>query len=633
MNYSRRILAFKHLWLTWLATSLLIGGGLGAGVQAADYRELPVIQPVVSCEQLATADLSAAAGAAVTLKATSISETAKGPFCKVTGNIAPTIGFEVDLPVAHWTQRFVQGGCGAYCGNVHIDINQASACRPALNGEFVVASDDLGHEGGMGSPVGDAAFGADPQKKIDFAYRANHLTTLVAKALIKRFYGQPQQYAYFVGCSDGGREALTEAERFPEDFDGISAGAPVALINVHNTFYHGWETAANKRADGSYILLRGRLEILHAAVIAHCAASAGVDNGLLQLPMACSFDPAWVQCAAGSTDTSNCLSAEETTVAQKIYDGPFDAAGHRFEISGFPLGSEKAWRLPENATTATAGPGGGGMSGGTLKYLMLPTVSDESPEQLSASFAYTEAWFRKVSELAPLYNAANTNLRPFEKHHGKLILWHGGADESQPPATTLAYYQGVQQQLGRAVTDTFVRFFLLPGVGHCGGGDGPNQLDVLTPLMAWTELQRAPEKIIVGKTAGQPQMMGPPPAAAPMGQATAGGPNAGGPPGAAVAPGASGAPQGQGGFGQRPPGNPFASPAQPTLYTRPLYPFPYVAHYRGQGDPNDAASYVPVKSAAALPLQFHTEALTLIGPDNQKFYHVDNGQLVADTGK
>jgi feruloyl esterase len=180
--------------------------------------------------------------------------------------------------------------------------------------------------GAMGS------FGADPDARIDFAYRANHEATLAAKALIKIFYGQPQKHSYFVGCSDGGREPLAEAERYPNDFDGISAGAPVLLFSLHNSFFHGWEGVANKRADGSPILLRSRMSMVHDAVLAHCPTLSGVQDGLLEDPFGCKFDPVWVQCAPGAADNSKCLTAEETAVLQKYYDGPTDAQGHYFTI-------------------------------------------------------------------------------------------------------------------------------------------------------------------------------------------------------------------------------------------------------------------------------------------------------------
>lgn len=450
----------------YLAFSVLFAGLiLLVGPSAAKAETLPTIKPVISCEDLAKADLSKATDSSVVVQSATVLETPKGNYCKVRGTIKPAVSFEVDLPIEHWTQRYLEAGCGGMCGDVRASIGNASSCVPALNGEFAVAADDLGHSGGMGAPGGGGvmgSFGADPEARIDFAYRANHETTLVAKALIQAFYGQPQKYAYFVGCSDGGREALAEAERYPNDFDGISAGAPVLLISLHNSFFHGWEAVVNKRADGTPILLRNRISILHDAVSAHCPTLSGVQDGLLEDPLGCKFDPAWVQCAAGATDTSKCLTGEETAVVEKYYDGPSDAQGHHFTISGYAPGSELQWNLP-NSATGSAGGMSGGMAKGNIQYLFMPTVLSDDEV---AKFTLNKDWFDRINQVgAPLYNAGNTNLRPFEAHGGKLILWHGLADDSVPPAMTVAFYQGVQKQLGDKLTDSFVRLFLIPGVG------------------------------------------------------------------------------------------------------------------------------------------------------------------------
>lgn len=192
--------------------------------------------------------------------------------------------------------------------------------------------------------------------------------------------------------------------------------------------------------------------------------------------------------------------------------------------------------------------------------------------------------------LAPLFNAANTDLRPFEAHGSKLILWHGTEDLVVQPAVSVAFYEGVQKEMGAKTTDSFLRFFLLPGVGHCSGGEGPNQIDLLSSIMAWVELHRAPTMIVAGKTAAT------------------GGPG--------------------GGMGG--PVRPFALPVQPTLFKRPIYPFPYVAKYTGKGDPNDAANYTKARSSLQVPQVFDTQAATLFRPNNQKFFHVEDGQLTPD---
>ena len=613
--------------LTLLFFLLMIGAM--AKAQGATGAQLSVVKPVMGCEQMASADLSAAVGAPVKIDSAKLVETPKGSYCKIAGKIAPEVGFEVDLPAEHWTQRFLESGCGAFCGDIHTNIGQASSCMPALNGEFAVAGDNLGHEKDMKN---DAIWGKNPQMRIDFAYRGNHVTALAAKALIEKYYGQLPRYSYFVGCSDGGREALTEAQRFPEDFDGVSAGAPVGLFQVNNSFYHAWTDRANRRSDGSAILLRGRLNLLHDAVIAHCPTLSGVNDSLLADPRACKFDPAWVQCKPGATDTGSCLTAEEISVVENFYEGPVDAQGHHFIIGGNPMGSEAQWNLPSSSSAQATGSGKSVNNG--LSYVLLPEIAADGSDLLSR-FQFNEEWFQRIAQLAPLYNAENTNLLPFAQHGGKLIIWHGWSDTSVTPASSIAYYQGVQQLLGADKTDGFLRLFLIPGVGHCGNGDGFAQVDVLSPLMAWTETHQAPARLMAGKTAHQ--MIGPPVGnpGGPNGPGAPGAQGPGGPgPGGPNGPGAPGpgGPNGPGGHAG-PPRYPYAQEAEPALATRPTFPYPYIAHYTGKGDPKDAANYEPVLSPVSTPQVFANEAAGMIGPDNQKFYRVENGVLVEETKK
>jgi feruloyl esterase len=562
--------------------------GLAVTASAASYQNLPVIKPTISCEQLQNIDLSQAVGAKVTILSATVTDTPKGQFCKITGNIDPEDGFEVDLPIDHWTQRFVEPGCGGGCGVIRATIPSANACVPALNGEFAVAANNLGHTGGKNYPDGWAS---DPAKRLDMAYLGNHQTTLVAKALMKAFYGQGPSFSYFMGCSDGGREGLIEAERYPEDFDGISAGAPVILFPVQNTLVKRWESLSNTRADGSKILLRSRVSLLHQAIIDHCPTLSGVQDGLLEDPRTCKFDPAWVQCKAGETDITKCLTAEEVGVAQKLYDGAVDHEGRHLTIGGFMPGSEPNWSLPASATGGQAPPSG---PNDMVKYMLqFKPVSDDEP-MIDGKFPFDEATFNYVARSAPFWGGANTNLRPYLKHGGKLILWHGLSDVSVTPWVSIAYYQGVQKEMGESVTDSFLRLFLIPGVSHCGGGEGFQQMDLLTPLMAWTEMKEAPRMLMTGIPANQDRD-----------QSGHGGPN-------------------------KTPALPYASAPQPTSATRPVFAYPNVAHYTGKGDPKDAANFEPVKTTGPVPQPFDTLATRLIGPDNQKFYHVENGQLVAN---
>jgi len=305
---------------------------------------------------------------------------------------------------------------------------------------------------------------------------------------------------------------------------------------------------------------------------------------------------------------------EEVGVVENLYKGSGDGAGHHFEISGFPMGSELRWQL----STADHFGDPETKEGFQLKRMLLPPESDKDEVTLENGFAFNQEWFDKILVLAPLYNAGNTNLRPFQERGGKLILWNGAEDLTIQPEISVAYYQGVQKVLGAIQTDMFMRLFVIPGMGHCSGGDIPFQLDLLTPLMAWTELHRAPTMLTGGKAAAGQN--GP-------GAGGAGTPNAAGRAGVQGAP--AGAPRGGtgGAWGVH---SPLATPSRPNEFTRPIYPFPYMARYTGKGDPNDATSYEPVKSAALIPEVFDTEATRLIGPNTQKFYHVENGHLVPD---
>ncbi|WP_206239938.1 tannase/feruloyl esterase family alpha/beta hydrolase [Novosphingobium terrae] len=548
--------------------------GLPGQAQAAtaDRLDLAPVKPVVSCESLSALRFDGVTDAPTTVTASRVEQTEKGAYCKVEGTVAPTIAFTVELPMERWTQRFLENAMGRQTPA------WSSGCAPATDGEFVVASD---HSTGAGGGQTDVAWTSQMQKRIDYAYRGNHQTALVAKALIRAFYGQAPKFSYFMGCSEGGRQALMEAQRFPDDFDGVTAGAPVAIDSVHNVFFHPWEDHVNHRADGSRILVKDRLALLHAAVVRHCGTAAGLIDGMLQQPTACRFDASWVQCAPGK-ESSTCLTPEEVAVVERLYRGPSGDTGRKLEIGGWPLGSEGFWKL----STATEYGDRETKEGFAMRRLFLPPDGEKSAGQLEAEFRYDQSFYDKTMALASLYNAANTDLAPFEKRGGRLILWHGAEDLIVQPEISLAYYQGVQKLLGAARTDTFLRYFLLPGVGHCTGGEGPNQIDLLTPLMAWTELHRAPTSLTAGKVQDEPGGMG------------------------------------------RGPTPPYAAPAKPTSYTRPIYPFPQVARYSGQGDAKDAASYVSVRGPIKLPQTYDTQAERLIGPDNQRDWNVVDGKLV-----
>jgi feruloyl esterase len=556
--------------LVVLAPSLAAAAAPAAGLAA-----LEPVKPAGPCEALAQADLAAAVGAKVILTAQTVS-VGPAPYCAVRGTIAPKIGFEVRLPTEGWTQRFVQLGCGGLCGTLAIRPEHDADCTPVTGGATVLASTDMGHAGGG---MGNGAFGKDPQLRADFAWRGVHLTALAAKALIARYYGRPARYAYFYGCSDGGREALMEAQRFPEDFDGIAAGAPAMNFQVQNTFYHAWQARSNLGPDGLAILTAAKLPALHRAAVAACDAADGLKDGQITDPRACRFDPAAAQCPPGQAPSDDCLTAAEVEVARKFYAGPRDAAGHRFTLGGPQVGSELAWRgvyVPDT-------PSGRMMSPDAALQVIKYLAFDPNPPETATlrDFRFDQATFDRLAALHPLYDSTDTDLGPFQRRGGKLLLWHGWSDPHISPINTIAYYDGVQAVLGEARTRAFARLFLFPGLYHCGGGDGPAEFDVLTPLMAWVESGQAPDRIVAGRAVGAPPP-GPPPAG-----------------GAALA--------------DRPPPRP-AGPVT-TDRTRPVFAYPLVARYSGQGSIDTADSFVAGQPLVQDPKAYAWAGSAFMSPD------------------
>ena len=513
--------------------------------------DLPALNPVIGCEALATVNLDTATGAKTQIRsARTVTELGKS-YCRVNGKVAPAVGFEVRLPMSHWTQRFVQTGCGGLCGMIDVKLDKADACRPAQNGELVLASTDMGHEGGM-----DGAWGRDDyQARVDFAYRGVHVTTLAAKALIEKFYGQKARYSYFSGCSDGGREALMEAQRYPEDFNGITAGAPAMNFTTQNSFYHGWNAVMNQRADGSPILTADKLPLLHQEVLEQCDAADGLKDGLISEPQLCRPDLSKITCQAGRSSDA-CLTPEQAQVTQKLYRGAHDEADRGLVIGGPLPGSEINWVgvfvPPPGQTRALSGM----ISEGTIKNL----DSDPNPPAgfRLRDLRFNESTFRTTTRLHALYDATDANLAPFFKFGGRLILWHGLADPHISPMNTVAYYHAMLKQLGTDAVQKSTRLYLFPGGAHCGSGEGPFDFDLMSAMIAWVEEEQSPGALIASHSST--------PASRPNG----------------VPPGP-------------PPGPTGASIPD---RTRPVYPYPQLARYTGHGSPDDAANFTAVTGQA-----------------------------------
>lgn len=584
--------------------SLIVGGS----AFAQNRSEMLPVLPIISCSDLRY-HLPQKVEGATTKVETKLLETEKGKFCQISGKIAPEIGFEIYLPTEKWTQRFIQSGCGGLCGMINASIGNANKCAIALDGQFAVAATDLGHKGQMGSP-NEGAFADDLKKRIDFAYRANHLTTLFSKAAIATFYGQQPRYSYFSGCSDGGREALMEAQRYPDDFDGISAGAPAMLFQVQNSFFHAWTAAVNSRADGSHVLLASKLPVLHEAVLAHCDRLDGVNDGLLADPRLCHVKPEWVKCLARSKSQKKCLTSEEWEVVSKLYNAPFDSEGHHFLPSGVQPGSELQWTdfVPEKSD-------GKQMSGQMMASMANVVFLDaDNKDKNIIGYPFTIKQLNRISELHPLNDATNTNLRDFAARGGKLIMWHGWSDTSIAPMISVAYYQAVQKEMGLKETDTFLRLFMIPGVSHCGGGDGFGQIDTLQALMHWVEAEIPPAQLNADKVA---EFEFSKPFAHKKGKSEHEIMAIGGADGRGNVPGLKKA------------ASPYARNGQPIIASRPIYPFPTISRYTGYGDIKQARNYRPSSNPLKNEIIEDWYGSFLLSPNFQKEYSVENGKLVS----
>jgi feruloyl esterase len=407
-------------------------------------------------------------------------------FCRVAGTIRATaesdIRFELWLP-ENWNGKFMQTGNGGAAGSIVYD----SLVDPLLRG-YAVANTDTGHQGGGG----DFAWAVgNPQKLVDYQYRAVHELTLAGKALTAARYGRQADKSYFVGCSTGGRQGLKEAQRYPEDYDGIVAGAP-----ANNWSPLMLQSAAIQRNLGPNALPVDKLGVLKEAAIATCDAQDGVTDRVITSLATCDFDPKSLQCAAGATSTAQCLSPTEVEAAQRIYAGVVAGNGD-VVMPGTGPASEPLW----------AGYASAGFAIGT-SYLRSVVVNDKSwdPAMLDVDrdLARAEAADNGAAK------AMDPDLSKFIDRGGKLLTYHGTTDGLIPYQNSVNYFESVVEEIGARKTDDSVKLYLVPGMDHCSGGEGAFAVDWLTPLERWVERGEEP----IALQASHPAGAAPPPGSA-----------------------------------------------------------------------------------------------------------------------
>jgi feruloyl esterase len=399
-------------------------------------------------------------------------------FCRVAATLKPTsdsdIKIEVWLPVSGWNGKYQAVGNGGWSGSIN-----SPAMAQALRHGYATSSTDTGHTGG----TADFALG-HPEKLIDYAYRSEHEMTVKSKAIIAAFYGNAPKLSYWNGCSAGGKQALKEAQRFPDDFDGIIAGAP-ANNWTGRAEEAIWIAQAVHNDPASYIPPE-KYRALHEAAVAACDALDGVKDGIMEDPTRCHFDPKVIECKG--TDGPVCLTAPQVEAARKIYSGAVNPRTKQQVAPGFEPGSELGW-------ATTAGPQPFGIANEHFKNVVFRNPAwDYRTLNFDSDIATTE----KLDN--GLINALDPNLKPFFSHGGKLVQYHGWSDWQIEPRMSVNYYQSVLETMGGAskVRDSY-RLFMAPGMGHCGGSEGPNTFDMMGTMEQWVEQRKAPDKIIASR--------------------------------------------------------------------------------------------------------------------------------------
>jgi feruloyl esterase len=402
-------------------------------------------------------------------------------FCRVAMTLTPStdsdIRSEVWLPLSGWNGKFLHVGNGAWGGSV-----QYGALAAAVKRGYAAASTDTGHQG-----PGASFLVGHPEKMIDFGYRSVHETAVKGKATVAALYGTGPRLSYFDGCSGGGRQAFAEAQRFPEDFDGIIAGAPGYNRTVQS-FQLVTIAQATHATPGSFIPA-SKYPVLRRAALNACDANDGAVDGLISDPIGCTFDPAVTQCTSG--DGADCLTAAQVAAAKTIYAPILHPTTGDVLFPGAEPGSEMNW----GGTSGSARPLG--MSDDLFKSMVF-----DDPDWDFRTLDIAKHLDLAMTIDAGIISPTSPDIKPFIDRGGKLLMYHGWGDTNISPRSTVNYHNQLVQTLGaRAVQDS-VRLYMVPGMAHCGGGEGPNVFDMLTVLEQWREQGTAPAEVLASRVEG-----------------------------------------------------------------------------------------------------------------------------------
>lgn len=420
-----------------------------------------------------------------------------GTICRVRGYVRPAINFELRLPGRYrWNGSFYMAGCGGLCGGLGTNpshIGQIDAVNAGMQRNYAVIMTDTGH---WGSSSLDARWAAgNPVAFADFAYRSIGETARAGKAITEAFFGTSIRHSLFNGCSNGGRQGLVAAARFPDVFDGILAVAPA--YDTRGLFSQfSWLGTANLGADRRPIFDPAKLELVRRAVLRSC----GDAFGMVSDPLACSFQPSQLQCRNDETDSRSCLTAAETEVLSRWYSPARLPSGELLYPGGLAFGSEPFWGRPNDSFELFSGHRA--QAAEMLRYLLTDPPLGEAFDPLSLNL---ERDLPLISRRAAL-STPSSDLAAFRARGGKLIIVQGWADTAVPPGGSMAYYRDVERAIGPAATEATLRLFLVPGFGHCRNPAGmpgfdQNSFDALTLLEQWMSTGRAPDAMIAQRPA------------------------------------------------------------------------------------------------------------------------------------
>ena len=440
--------------------------------------------------------------------------------CRVAGVVSPAIKFEVWLPeTAAWNGKFQAVGGGGLAG-----IISYPALAEAVNAGYASASTDTGHEST------DSKWLDDRQRVIDYGYRAIHEMTVKAKSVMDSFYGKAPTFSYFNGCSTGGRQGLMEAQRFPDDYNGIISGAPV---NTFTRLHMGqlWTAHATLKTPGA-VLSRDDLTLVNKAVVEQCDAADGVKDGVLTDPRTCHFQPKTLAC--NGSQTQSCLSPAQVQAVEMIYAG---AKNPRTGVQIYP-GLEPGGEIPQPGN-----PGWAMIMNGkepfAIDNAVIGGMGFRNPQWDWKTFDFDKDVALVDAKLYGVLNAVDPDLRDFKSHGGKIVIYHGWSDPGVMPQRTVDFYQEMIDFAakahggdGVAYTSEYSRLYMVPGMGHCRGGNGPDQADWMSVISGWVEKGQAPASVTARSVRDGK-----------------------------------------------------------VVTTRPLCPHPQVARYKGKGDTNDAANF------------------------------------------